>query len=344
MRFLGVIPVLLYVQPTPTAFFTYQLLIAVIELMALIVKSYMLLPRLERPIPLLIGLKPIYPILKFSASISFLSIVWILVTQTDKLVLSKMISLADYGLFTLAASAASAIMIFSVPISSAIQPRLALFHAENREPELIELYRKSAHFVSIIVFPVAMVLVFFARHLLWVWTNDHDVSNAIYPVFSLYVLGNALLTVTAFQYFLQFAKGDMRLHIYGNIFFLIFLVPSIVAAVLAFGMIGAGYAWFFANLVFFLFWVPIVHRKFAKGIHLKWLVHDVGTPMLTSAVIASAMWVVLPMSENRLLTMAYISVSGLVVLTCTVLFSADARNMALALVAKSGVFKSRLTL
>lgn len=339
LRFLGVIPVLLYLQPTPTAFFSYQLLIAIVELLVLIIKSYTLLPRLERPLQMLIGIKPIIPILKFSASVSFLSIVWILVTQSDKMVLSKMISLADYGLFTLAASAASAIMIFSGPISSAIQPRLARLHAENRELELIDLYRKAAHFVSIIVFPVAMILVFFAKPLLWVWTNDHNVSNAIHPVFSLYVLGNALLTVTAFQYFLQFAKGDMHLHIYGNIFFLVFLVPSIVAAVLAYGMIGAGYAWFLANVAFFLFWVPIVHRKFAKGIHIKWLIHDIGTPMLISAVIAFAAWIILPMPENRLLAMACISISGLIVLACTVLCSADARKMSFAVLAKSSYFK-----
>lgn len=325
LRFLGVVPVLLYIAPTPQAFFSYQLIIALLELGVLVWKAYTLLPITPHKLPLQIDLKPILPVLKFSASISFLSIVWVLVTQTDKLILSKLISLSEYGLFTLAASAASAIMLFSGPISSAIQPRLARLHAEDNEIELITMYRKASHLVSVIVFPVAMILVFFSKQLLWIWTNNYQVSEQIYLVFSLYVLGNALLSVTAFQYLLQFAKGNMRLHMYGNIFFLIFLVPSIIFAVLKFGTVGAGYAWFFANIIFFLFWVPIVHHKFAKGVHAKWLIYDVGIPMLVSALATFIIIKIIPHSSDRIHAAFLIGIAGVIVLSITALSSAVVR-------------------
>lgn len=47
LRFVGVLPVLMFVGNTPTVFFTYQLLVAVIDLAGLIAKTYRLLP----PVP-----------------------------------------------------------------------------------------------------------------------------------------------------------------------------------------------------------------------------------------------------------------------------------------------------
>jgi O-antigen/teichoic acid export membrane protein len=311
-------------------FFSYALIIAVLELVVSVVKTYVLLPRLEQPLPLRFDVKPLFPILRFSVSISFLSVVWVLVTQVDKLILSKLLNLSEYGLFTLAAAAASGLMVLANPISNAVQPRFARLHAEGNETELIALYRKATQFVSIMVFPVAMVLVFFAKPVIWIWTNDPGVADKIAAVFALYVLGNALLAIAAFAYYLQFAKGDMRLNLYGNVLFLVVQVPSTALATVKYGMIGAGCAWLIARAMFLLLWVPIVHRRFAKGIHLKWLVHDVGYPLLSSMAAALALSLVIPSIPNRTSMAALIGLSGILVVSCAVLSSGESRRWAIA--------------
>jgi hypothetical protein len=40
-------------------------------------------------------------------------------------------------------------------------------------------------------------------------------------------------------------------------------------------MRGAGYAWLISNAMYFVFWVPVVHRRFASGLHRLWLLNDV---------------------------------------------------------------------
>ena len=67
---------------------------------------------------------PLKPVLRFSLMIAFTSSVWIFATQTDKLVLSRILPLADYGYFTLAVLVASGIQVLSGPVGNAIMPRL----------------------------------------------------------------------------------------------------------------------------------------------------------------------------------------------------------------------------
>jgi hypothetical protein len=81
--------------------------------------------------------------------------------------------------------------------------------------------------------------------------------------------------VTAFQYYLQFARGDIRMHLWGNIGFLLVLVPAIIVATVRYGALGAGIVWATINALFFLAWVPVVHRRFLPGRHGAWLMHDV---------------------------------------------------------------------
>ena len=95
------------------------------------------------------------------------------------------------------------------------------------------------------------------------------------PILALYAIGNGFLALAAFPYYLQYAKGDLRLHLWGNIVFVLVLMPAIVLATSRFGAIGAGAVWASTNLLFFFCWTPIVHRRFLPGLHRSWLVNDV---------------------------------------------------------------------
>ena len=340
LRFVGVLPVLIWVGHTPMAFFAYQLLVAVTELAGLAAKSYGLFPALPpgqvlgwAPATLFV---PIRPALKFSLTIAFTSSVWVMVTQTDKLVLSKLLPLADYGYFTLAVLAASGVMLISGPISSALLPRMARLHAEGDEAGLISLYRNATQMVSAIAIPACLVLVFFSEQVLWAWTGDAHAAARAAPLLRLYSLGNGFLTLAAFPYYLQFAKGDLKLHLIGNAVFLVLLIPSLVWATWQFGATGAGYAWLGANAVYFFAWVPIVHRRFVKGLHRNWLVHDLGGIVVLTSTLAVALAAVVSWSSERFLLIASLLGISAILLLASVFASSWARA---GLMAKLGLFR-----
>ena len=159
LRFVGVLPVLMLVSAKPIAFFTYQLIVAVLELGVMIASTYNALPMAARgtaasatPQESLRGM------MGFSLSLAFTSSAWVLVTQTDKLVLSKLLSLADYGYFTLAVMLASGVNILSGPVSTAIVPRLSRMHAEGDEVRFMDIYRNATQAVVTIAVSAALVL------------------------------------------------------------------------------------------------------------------------------------------------------------------------------------------
>jgi O-antigen/teichoic acid export membrane protein len=221
-------------------------------------------------------------LLKFSLSIAFTGSVWVMVTQSDKLVLSKLLPLTDYAHFTLGVLLASGVMIVSGPISGALLPRLTKLSAEGDDSGLIHLYRNASQLVTVVAIPATLVLAFFAEQVLWAWTGDAEIARKVAPILMLYALGNGILALGAFPYYLQFAKGDLKLHLIGNALFVVLLIPALIWATLQYGVTGAGYAWLGANAVYFLAWVPKVHHRFVKGLHMQWLLRDVGMITLLS--------------------------------------------------------------
>ena len=120
LRFVFVLPFFIFFGVTPTVFFGYQLGVAVIELIVLVYYTYRLLPVVLKDEKLPVNMAHLRQALKFSLSVAFASSVGILVGNTDKFLLSKILTLADYGYFTLATLVASGVLVVSGPIAAAI--------------------------------------------------------------------------------------------------------------------------------------------------------------------------------------------------------------------------------
>jgi O-antigen/teichoic acid export membrane protein len=317
-RFVLVIPVFIYCAVTPTIFFTYQLGVAVIEIIALIAKTYSLLPNAGNVYQTVWWL-PIRKVLKFSLTMAFASLVWVLVTQTDKLILSKLLTLSNYAYFTIGILAASGVNIIGVPVSQALLPRLAKLSAEGNDRAMLILYRKATQVVCLLVAPAVMTLALFAENVIWAWTGDLRIVSQTAPILSLYAIGNGIVSIAAFSYYLQYAKGDLKLYMIGNILFIIIMVPALIWVTSMYGGIGAGWTWISVNLLYFVFWIPVVHGRFIKGFHLNWLINDVGKIVFFTIICGVAIKYFMPLPVNRLQSILIpLSSFGVLFVTATI--------------------------
>jgi O-antigen/teichoic acid export membrane protein len=287
LRFIAVFASMWVYGFTPFVFFIHQLIVAVLELFGLHMMCYRLLPA-RACLGQAIGwsFRPVQPLLKFALTIAFTSSVWVLVTQTDKLVLSGILPLAEYGHFTLAVLVASGITVITGPISTVIMPRMAKLHAEGQHDEMIKLYRNATQLVSIIGGAAAITLAICAEPLLFAWTGDKELAIQAAPVLRLYAIGNGFLAIAAFSYYLQYAKGNLRYHLIGNSALVFILIPSIISAAVYYGSEGAGYAWLIINGLFLSCWVAFVHYKIEPGLHCSWMFRDVLLIISTPVTIA----------------------------------------------------------
>lgn len=312
LRFVGVVPVLLFVGTSPTLFFGYQLVVALTELVVLVVYAYRHFPTVPAGTRLPWDWTPLKPVLRFSLTIAFTSSVWVFVTQTDKLVLSRILPLAEYGYFTLAVLVASGIMILSGPVGNAIMPRMARLEAEGEHSQMIRVYRHATQLVAVVAGAASITMAFGAEALLWAWTGDADLARQSAPTLVLYSLGNGVLAVSAFPYYLQFARGDLRLHVIGNAVFVVLLIPIVIWAATTFGGVGAGYVWLGMNLLSFVAWLPLVHRKFEPGLNLRWYTEDIAVILAATVMAVYVANLVLPPTGSRTNQFLTIVLTGLV--------------------------------
>lgn len=343
LRFIAVLPIMWYFGFTPFVFFVHQLVVALFEFIGLLLKSSSLLPSaksLGKPIGW--SFKPVQPVLKFALTIAFTSSVWVLVTQTDKLVLSGILPLAEYGYYALAVLVASGIMVVSGPISSAIMPRMARMYAEGKHEELLVVYHNATQLVSIIAGSAAITLAFCAEPLLFAWTGDRALAAQAAPILTLYAIGNGFLAVAAFAYYLQYAKGNLRYHLIGNALLVVILVPCIIFAATYYGAVGAGYVWLITNGLYFLCWVAYVHHKLEPGLHWQWFRRDVFVIGGVGALVGYGLFSVMPQTDSRLqLAAAVIGLGTLVMLASacasSVVLAKVLEIVALHRIKKSGI-------
>jgi O-antigen/teichoic acid export membrane protein len=300
LRFVVVIPVFLLFGASPTVYFSYQLLIAIVELTFLFIQLRRLLPKTNPVDSIAWDWTPLKSVLGFSLTIAFTNAAWVVVTQTDKLLLSKFLPLSEYGYFTLAVLVASGVTLLGSPMNNALLPRMVKLQAEGDEAGLVRIYRDATQVVTVIAIPASLVLAFFSYPILLAWTNNPVASREAAPILTLYAIGNGILALSTFPYSLQFAKGDLKLHLIGSGMFILVLIPLLIWGTRHYGMVGAGYAWLFTNALLFIFWVPKIHSRFVKGLHSAWLLHDIAGIALFSFSSALLMRHFIHWPDNRL--------------------------------------------
>lgn len=317
---------------SPVTFFVYQLVVSAVELLIVAIYVSKLLPHVNSQNK--DELKPLKSLVGFSLTIAFTGAVWIVVTQLDKLILSKLLALSEYGYYTLAIQLAGGIQLIGGPISAAILPRMAHLEAEGKHDELIRLYRNATQLIVIVSGVSAMVLVFFSQQVLYSWTGDVVMVEKVSPYLQLYAIGNFLLSVAAFPYYLQYAKGNLRFHLRGNIGFLVFLVPLLFVAVNLFGGIGAGYVWIIVNGLYLFLWVPFIHNFFDKKLNKEWYFKDILKIIIPVSAMAYLLLFLTPESNTRIVGIIMLLVIASLLLLIGVLFSDKARMFAIELIKK----------
>jgi len=318
-----------YISQSPSSYFEYQLVIGIIELLIIHQKVYKVVPKTDSFIkPSIKYLKIIMP---FALAIAYTSGLWIVLTNIDKLLLSNLLPLKEYGYFSLVAVVVSGMAVMSGPIGTAVQPRLTSLISQGKEEDMIVLYKKATQFVSVIGFAVAGTVALFSSELLYAWTGDMEAALWAGDILFWYALGNGLLMVLAFQYYLQFAYGNLKYHVWGNTIFGFVQIIVMIIAVYTYGALGAGIAWFWLQALFLSFWPGYIHSKFAKGIHKNWMMKDV-LPMILSSIVVLVVIKNINIdffSFRRIELFLILLLIGGVVLIINSLVASEVRNMIL---------------
>lgn len=298
LRFAGVIPLFAFWSAEPQVFFAYQAVIGALELVCFAVLMYRLLPKAASPVlPSWSALREILPV---AGAMAFLSGMWVFLTQIDKLILSRALSLELFGYYSIAVAAAGSVLMLVPPLNQVLQPRMTILAAQGRIEDLKQLFCLASQFSAAMFIAAGGALALLADPVLLAWTGSQAVADEAAPVLFWYGLANALIGLLSLPFMLQFAFGHLRLHIVGNLMLGVTLLPALGAAAMYHGAEGAGEVLFAANLLFLIFWIPLVYRRLMPELTWRWLVRELMPPAGAALLVLVAFRVMLPAAPARL--------------------------------------------
>jgi O-antigen/teichoic acid export membrane protein len=301
LRGVGSIALLWLVSPTVQTFFVWQLIATMAQTGVTAWFLWRSLPdaaarpRFRRAI--------IRRLWRFAAGLMAISFFALLLTQGDKIVLSRLLALEKFGYYTLAAVVASSLYLVVTPIFTAIFPRFTQLVATGDDAALRTLYHQSCQLVSVLLLPVALVIAFFAREILQVWTRNPAVVENAHRIVSLLVIGTALNGLMNVPYALQLANGWTRLALSQNVIAVALLMPLLIWAANRYGGVGAASIWIAVNAGYVVIGIQVMHTRLLRDEKRAWYARDIGLPLTGSLVVVLAGRALFPTDAPALVTL-----------------------------------------
>jgi O-antigen/teichoic acid export membrane protein len=298
LRGVGALLILWLVSPTIEAFFWWQIVVSVAQTVLMAFSLRRSLPdTAETP---RFRYQQIRNIWRFAAGMTGISVLATILMQLDKVILSRMLSLELFGYYTLASVVAMTLYRFSGPVFSATYPRLTNLVALGAAEEITRLYHDAAQFVSVAVFPAAVVVALFSEEILLLWTRSPVTVKHTHLLVTVLIAGTAINGILNIPYALQLAYGWTRLAFLGNLVSVLLLAPLVIALTKRYGALGAASVWVILNVGYILVSIPILHRRFLPAEKWRWYSVDVGLPFGVALLVAGAFRLILPMPVDNL--------------------------------------------
>ena len=287
----GALLILWLVSPTVSAFFTWQIVVSLLQAGVTTYALWRCLPDSGHAPRFDPGI--VRNIWRFAAGMSGIAVTSLVLMQLDKVILSKMITLKTFGHYILAGMVGNGLSgVLILPMFNTIFPRFSALVAAGDEKSLLEMYHGATQVMAVMILPTAIVLAFFSREIMLLWTGSLEIADNTAPIVSILVGGTALNGLMNLPYALQLSHGWTRIGLAINTFFILILVPAIVLMTMHYGAVGAASVWLGLNGIYMIIGVPLTHRRLLKGETFRWFTKDVGIPLAGSLIIAGiARWI-----------------------------------------------------
>ncbi|MBK6825185.1 MAG: oligosaccharide flippase family protein [Saprospiraceae bacterium] len=256
---------------------------------------------------------------KFSLGVAGIAMVAIVLTQADKMMLAKMVSLKEFGWYTLAFTIASIPSKIVGAVATAYYPMLVQENSRNDEASVAKVYQQSSQLIAVLLVPVCIVFWSSSEYVLKIWFQDQDLIGSINPLVKIFIFGfmfNGLMTM---PYYLQLAHHWTRLSLFKNIVALLILLPLLYFVIQKYGINGAVWIWLVLNVSYVIFEVPLMHRKLLPNLMKLWYLETILKPILLCGVMSlSLVWLLQYIEWSSIL---YTACLGILILLQIVLLN-----------------------
>src|SRR5262249_13587192 len=107
---------------------------------------------------------------KFAAGMGGINLTGLVLTQVDKVLFSKLLSLKAFGYYSLAWTIANGLLIISGAVFNVVFPRMSAQVAAKDDESIARSYHEGTQLIAVLVIPFAVVISWFSFDVLRLWT------------------------------------------------------------------------------------------------------------------------------------------------------------------------------
>lgn len=278
----GAVAILAFVSPTIEAFFIWQACVGLVYAITMRFAAWRIIGKTEQ---ISFDIEKLKSVWLFTAGMSGIGLTALIFTQMDKVILSKMLGLEEFGHYMLATVVVSGLYVLITPVFNVVYPRFSALVATGDTEKLTDLYRMGTRLLVSAIFPIAMVLAVFGNELVQIWTGNSAIASSVAPIIALLAIGSALHGAMYFPYALQLAYGMTRLPLTINIILMMVFLPLIIYFALNYGAFGGALAWLVLHVMYMLLGTWLTHRRLLKGVGAGWLLQEIGIPLMLTLLV-----------------------------------------------------------
>lgn len=257
---------------------------------------------------------------KFTAGMTAIAICAALVAQVDRIILSRLVPLEEFGYYAVAWVVASGLAVVSLPALNTLFPRFSALFASGDDGAIRAGFHRGAQALAVLLLPLGSVVALFSFPIMQAWTGNAAIARNAAVLVTLLSMGMALNGLMAPVYALQLAAGATRLALKLTFGQLAILVPLVTFLTLRYGVVGAAFAWPAMNVLYFVAGSAATFHQFLRGAWREWILLDVGAPLAAALACAVVARAVVPLPASRAGTIVVVGA----VLGCSLIASAMA--------------------
>lgn len=323
-RGIGVIFVFNFLSKEISSFFVWQLISNILAIFFLYIYLWKYIPRISKP---RFQSKILNEIKSYAAVLSINSLIGILLTQLDKIILSRTLSLELFSYYSIATTVSSVVWILATPVNSTVFPKFAQLKSTNNDEGLSGLFHKSSQVMTLILVPICLTIIFFSKYFLMIWLHDQKIVENCQLIVSLLLFGTLLNGLASLPSNCAIAFGFPKLVTITNLLQAIFLIPIILILVNYYQAIGATIAWIILNSLYFIFMIPYFFRKYLVNEKNKWFVFDIFLPLIISASICLISKFLMPTNLTLIFALIWILFTFFISILFTLLIMSETRAL-----------------
>lgn len=315
LRGLGAVGILIWVSPNIEAFFVWQGILSIITVGLFAAVLYHTLPVADHVARF--SLTALKGIRQFAVGMMTITFLALLLTQVDKILLSRLLTLEAFGYYAFAGTVANALYMLPVPVTAAFYPRFTELVTRADVAALITAYHKAAQMVTVLMGTAAIVLIVFGDVVMMLWVANPALARQVAPLVAVLALGTLLNGLMWIPYQMQLAYGWTSLTVKINTVGVAILVPAILLVVPIYGAVGAAWMWVALNAGYCLIGAQFMYRRILTTEKWTWYRTDVIIPLTAACIAALLCRLVFPLHFGKVAGLFLVVAESSVVLAAS---------------------------